>query len=567
MPSRTRARAMLKWIAALALTVGAAAHAKQAPAQFDWFEYSGDDGLPKPGPGEYANPILQGFYPDPSIVRVGRDYYLVNSTFAWFPGMPIFHSRDLVHWTQIGNAIDRPTQLKFDKMTMWQGLYAPDISWHDGKFYIVNTCVGCGGNFVITAKRPEGPWSDPVFLPDVEGIDASLFFDDDGSAWLVHNGPPEGKPRYEGHTAIWLQAFDAKGLKTFGKPQVLVDGGVHPEQKPIWIEGPHIFKKDGLYYLISAEGGTEQGHSEVVFRSNKVTGPYVPLASNPILTQRDLPKDRPNPITSTGHAKFVDTPEGEWWAVFLAVRPYDSAGNFNTGRETFMMPVHWNDGWPRITEPGHGVPWTGPAPKLAQQPKPPVPTHGDFTLREDFNSPTLPPYWMQLRNPDGRWWWIRNGALQLDARAATFADEGNPSFLARRQQHLNATATTVVRFRPSSDAAEAGIVAYQNDAHWYFLGVGSEQGKPVVRVRMRNNDGAEGTIVKEVMLRSPTGAPAQLRISAHGGSYDFAWSADGRRWRTLLNGADGTILSAPKAGGFVGAVFGLYAHEGTGGGK
>ena len=176
---------MHKCLPALALLAAgvAPASAKQAPAQFDWFEYRGDDGLPKPGPGEYANPILQGFYPDPSIVRVGHDYYLVNSTFAWFPGMPIFHSRDLVHWTQIGNAIDRPKQLDLAKTNMGLGLYAPDISWHEGTFYILNTCVGCGGNFVITARRPEGPWSDPVFLPEVDGIDTSLFFDDGGKSW------------------------------------------------------------------------------------------------------------------------------------------------------------------------------------------------------------------------------------------------------------------------------------------------------------------------------------------------------------------------------------------------
>ena len=545
------------------LVISAPALARQAPAKFDWFEYRGNDGLPKPGPGQYANPILQGFYPDPSIVRVGRDYYLVNSTFAWFPGMPIFHSRDLVHWTQIGNAIDRPGQLDLSKTNMGLGLYAPDISFHDGKFYILNTCVACGGNFVITAKRPEGPWSDPVWLPDVNGIDTSLFFDDDGSAWIVHNGPPPEKPKYEGHTAIWLQQFDPKSMKTFGKAEVLVDQGTHPERNPIWIEGPHIFKKDGFYYLIAAEGGTADQHSEVVFRSDKVTGPYVPLESNPILTQRDLPADRANPITSTGHAKFVDTPEGEWWAVFLGVRPYDSAGNFNTGRETFMMPVRWNDRWPRVTEPGQRVPWTASGPKLPPQGKAPMPTNGDFAMREEFNSPKLAPYWMQLRNPSGHWWRIANGALELDARTAAIADEGNPSLLARRQQHQNATATTALHFQPSSDAAEAGIVAYQNDAHWYFIGIGSDRGKRVVRVRRRNNDAADGTIIGQAILPASAGSPIQLRISAHGALYDFAWSADGRRWRTLVKGADGTILGTQKAGGFVGAVFGLYAHDGS----
>lgn len=554
---------MLRWIAAAAMLVAApvASSAKQAPAQFDWFEYSGSDGLPKPGPGEYANPILQGFYPDPSIVRVGEDYYLVNSTFSWFPGMPIFHSRDLVHWTQIGNAIDRSSQLDFGKLGMGQGLYAPDISFHDGTFYLINTCVGCGDTFVMTARDPAGPWSDPIFLPDLAGaIDPSIFFDEDGTAWIVNNGPPQEKPRYEGHRALWLQQFDAKPMKTVGSRRVLVDGGVHPEQNPIWIEGPHIFRKDGLYYLIAAEGGTAEQHSEVVFRSDKVTGPYVPLASNPILTQRDLPNDRVKPITSTGHADFVETPNGEWWAVFLGVRPYDEAGNFNTGRETFMMPVRWEDGWPRITNPGELVPWEAPAAKLPRQPKGPVPLNGDFTLREEFNSARLPPYWMMLRNPAGSWWRIGEGALELDPRPVGLGDDGNPSLVARRQQHLNASATTQLRFRPASDNAEAGLVAMQSDEYYYFIGVGRHRGRAVVRVRQRAGD-KQATLAEAPLAGS---SPVQLRISARGPRYDFAWSPDGRHWRTLVRNADGTILSTKTAGGFVGAVFGLYAHDGGG---
>ena len=551
---------MHKWIAAILLLAAAATGpAQQPPARFDWFEYSGEDHLPKPGPGEYANPILQGFYPDPSVIRVGSDYYLVNSTFAWFPGIPVWHSRDLVNWKEIGNAIDRPGQLNFDKMTMWQGVYAPDISWHDGTFYILNTCVGCGGNFVITAKNPAGPWSDPVFLPDVDGIDTSLFVDDDGSAWIVHNGPPAGQPRYQGHTAIWLQQFDPKTLKTFGQHHVLVDSGVHPERNPIWIEGPHLFKKDGAYYLIAAEGGTEEGHSEVVFRSDHVTGPYVPGANNPVLTQRDLPKDRKNPITSTGHASFVETQNGDWWAMFLGVRPYDNFGNFNTGRETFLMPIHWAEGWPRVTKPGEVVSWIGRRPNL-----PPghglTPTHGGFSVRDEFSGPTLSPSWLMLRSPHERWWRIANGSLQLDARPVGLGDIGNPSLLARRQQHLNAVATTKVRFDPTSDRAEAGIVALQNDEHWYFLGIGRDQGKRVVRLRRRADaqDPAAGAILASAPV---DGDSVELRVSAHGGAYDFAWSEDGRHWRTLVSGADGTILSTKRAGGFVGSVFGLYAHQ------
>ena len=525
-----------------------------AQASFDWFDYRGDDHLPKPAAGQYSNPILQGFYPDPSIVRVGRDYYLVNSTFIWFPGIPVFHSRDLVNWTQIGNAIDRSSQLNFAKLNTWQGVYAPDISFHAGTFYIINTCVPCGGNFVITAKNPAGPWSEPTWLP-IDGIDTSLFFDEDGSAWIINNGPPEEKPRYEGHRAIWLQQFDTKQMKLIGPRKVLIDSGVHPEENPIWIEGPHIFRKDGAYYLIAAEGGTAEGHSEVVFRSDKVTGPYVPFADNPILTQRDL---KGSPITSTGHASFVKTPSGDWWSVFLGVRPYDDQ-NFNTGRETFLMPVRWEQGWPRITDHGARVPWVARRPNLPAGPRAPVPTSGSFTIRDEFNGSKLPPYWMMMRNPVGKWWRLAGGALHLDARGTALGDMGNPSLWARRQQHLNATVTTRVRFNPPSDAAEAGLAAMQNDEYFYYLAVGRDHGKRVVRLRRRA--GGPDAMAGAVLASSPIpNGPIELRINARGAAYDFGWSADGKSWHSLARNADGTLLSTKKSGGFVGAVFALYAH-------
>jgi xylan 1,4-beta-xylosidase len=545
--------------AAIVLASAAAAAPVQPPARFDWFDYRGDDGLPKPGAGEYANPILQGFYPDPSVVRVGSDYYLVNSTFGWFPGIPVWHSRDLVNWTQIGNAIDRPGQLKLDGMSMWQGVYAPDISWHDGTFYIVNTCVGCGGNFVITAKNAAGPWSDPVFLPDVDGIDTSMVFDGDGSAWIVHNGPPQGTPDYPGHTAIWLQQLDIKTLKTFGPKRLLIDKGTHPDRKPIWIEGPHIFRKDDAYYLIAAEGGTEDRHSEVVFRSEHVTGPYVPFAGNPILTQRDLRADRPQPITSTGHASFVETQKGQWWAVFLGVRPYDGH-NFNTGRETFLAPVRWQAGWPRITDPRQQLPWVAPRADLPRQPEAKLPTNGAFEVRENFSRPELPSGWMLLGQPHDHWWRTSSGQLLLEAQPVALGTGPNPSLLARRQQHQNFVATTKVSFVPTSDAAEAGIVAMQNPDYWYGVLVGRDHGKVVVRVRRRagGGDPVAGTILASASL--PSAGAVELRIASRGATYDFSWSKNGRRWHLLLSGADGTVLSTKRAGGFVGAVLGVYAH-------
>src|SRR6187402_1409013 len=268
-----RLREGLFALAFVALTAATPAAAEDA--RFAWFEYSGADG-DAPAQGQYRNPILAGFYPDPSIVRVGEDYYLVNSTFSWFPGIPVFHSRDLVHWRQIGNAIDRPNQLSFDGLTISKGVFAPAITWHDGTFYIVNTCVDCGGNFVITARDPAGPWSDPAWLPTVEGIDPSLFFDDDGSAWLINNRAPAGGSTYDGHRALWIERFDPVGLKMLGHPKMVVDGGIEPGKKPIWIEGPHIYKRNGKYYLMAAEGGTSVNHSEVILRADRVDGPYRP---------------------------------------------------------------------------------------------------------------------------------------------------------------------------------------------------------------------------------------------------------------------------------------------------
>ncbi|QNM84036.1 glycoside hydrolase family 43 protein [Sphingomonas sabuli] len=541
--------------------VSAHSAAAAAPAAFDWFEYSGTEAGPAAGPGEFSNPILQGFYPDPSITQVGNDYYLVTSTFAYFPGLPVFHSRDLVNWTQVGNAIDRNSQLDFKALGLSRGVFAPGISWHDGTFYIANTCVDCGGNFVITASDPAGPWSDPAWLPDLEGgIDPSLVFED-GQAFILNNGPPPGEPKYDGHRAIWIQRFDTRTLKTFGPRTLLLDGGVRPEEKPIWIEGPHIFSKDGYYYLIAAEGGTSVNHSQVVLRSKAVTGPYEPFAGNPILTQRDLPEDRVLPVTSAGHADFVTTPSGEWWTTFLATRPY-SGDYYNTGRETFLLPVRWVDGWPRITEPGARIPTILKRPDLPATAPPATPTRGTFTVREEFDGARLPPGWMMMRNPRQLWWSLQSGQLLLQPRAVALGDQGNPSFLARRQQHLQASATTSVRI--DSRTGEAGLVALQNDDYWYAIVVGHDGGHPTITVKRRAgpDDPKVGKVVASRRLATQPGLPVQLRIRADGPAYAFDWSSDGTTWTTLVDKADGTILSTKTAGGFVGAVFGLYAYDG-----
>ena len=547
-------------LAALLTAPAAAAH---GAARFDWFEYQGSEPTPQASPAEYHNPILQGFYPDPSIIRVGSDYYLANSTFAYFPGIPIFHSRDLVNWTQIGNAVDRPDQFDFTGLAVSEGMFAPSISEHADTWYIVNVCVGCGGNFVITAKDPRGPWSKPTFIRGLDGaIDASLFFDEDGGAWIVYNAPPPGKPLYDGHRAIWLQRFDPATGQTTSKRTLLVNGGIHPKAKPIWIEGPHIFKKDRFYYLIAAEGGTAEGHSEVVLRSRSVNGPYEPGPVNPILTQRDLPSERPLPVTSAGHAQFVQTQNGEWWAAFLATRPYRD-DFYNMGRETFLLPVKWHDGWPQILPPGRAIPYSGPRPNLARGAKPTIPTNGSFKVVDSFDGDALPPYWMMLRTPKQPWYSLDGGSLVLQPRPISIGSRGNPSLLARRQQHANASASTVVRYAPAQDGDRAGLVALQNDAYWYFLGEERQGGRVSITLERRAGptEPENGATVASLPLEAAAGAPLYLRIVARGGAYDFYYGYAPNRWQPLKVDEDGTLLSTKRAGGFVGAVFGLYTYS------
>ncbi|WP_231733318.1 MULTISPECIES: glycoside hydrolase family 43 protein [unclassified Phenylobacterium] len=555
MAARSR-RQVLSLGAAALVALALVSPASAAEARFDWFEYRGHDpaGVTPLKPGEYRNPILRGFYPDPSLTRVGDDFYLVTSTFAYFPGLPVFHSRDLVNWTQIGNAIDRPDQLDFKDLGLSRGVFAPTISHRDGTFYILNTCVDCGGNYLITAKDPSGPWSDPIWIKDVDGIDPSFFFDEDGRTWLLNNGPPEGAPLYPGHRAIWIQEFDLAARKPIGPRKVLVNGGVDLSTKPIWIEGPHIFKRGGWYYLSCAEGGTAEGHSQVILRSRNVLGPYEPWSGNPILTQRGLPRGRPHPITSAGHAQLVQTAKGEWWASFLATQPY--AGDFyNTGRETFLLPVKWtDDGWPVILPSGQAIPRTHRRPDL-----PPAPA-GTPPEREEFDGKALGPEWMTIRNPRGPWYRLDAGTLVLEG-AEPLGGSGHPAYAGRRQQHVNAEAATRVRFTPARGGDRAGLVALQSPDFFYALTVGREGGAMVVALERRA--GPKAPVNGEVVATAPVpaGQPVELKITARGGRYDFAYALAPGRWTTLAADQDGTILSTKTAGGFVGATFGLYAYS------
>ncbi|HEX2083450.1 MAG TPA: glycoside hydrolase family 43 protein [Xanthomonadaceae bacterium] len=525
------------------------------PVLFDWFEYRGRDAVfetPLPE-GHYRNPVLAGFHPDPSITRVGDRYYLVNSSFAYFPGIPVFESTDLVHWKQVGNAIERPSQLDFDGLGLSRGVFAPAIEHHDGTFYVVNTAVDSGGNFIVTATDPAGPWSDPVWLKTVDGIDPSLFFDDDGKAYLLNNGPPEGTPRYDGHRAIWLQAFDIAKRQPFGPRKVLIDGGVDPSTNPIWIEGPHLYKREGWYYLNCAEGGTGPQHSQVILRSRDVWGPYVPYAHNPILTQRDLPSDRAHPITNVGHADLVEAPDGRWWAIFLASRNYGGV-HYNTGRETFLLPVEWKDGWPTILAPGNAIPYVAPGPASMPRKAAQAPSTGNFVWRDEFDKPTLDRAWLFVRVPKRDWYDLADDRLAITPLGEGLETLRNPAFLARRQQHIAFEASTALRV-PDEAGTEAGMAAFQNETHWYFLG--ARRRESAIELFLEKHDEAGRRIVATRTL--PASDTLRLKIEGDGGEYTFGFDT-GQGWQWLARNQDGTLLSTDVAGGFVGAVLGPHAR-------
>lgn len=507
---------------------------------------------------QYSNPILSGFYPDPSICKAGDNYYLVNSSFAYYPGLPIFHSKDLVNWKQVGYALDRPSQLNLDGAGVSRGLFAPAISYHKGKFYLVCTLIDKGGNFIITADRAEGPWSEPVWLPQVNGIDPSLFFDTNGKAYIVFNSiPPDNKPLYNGHRTIRIFEMDMTSLKAKGEEKLLINGGTNISKKPVWIEGPHIFQKDGWYYLICAEGGTGYQHSEVVFRSRQVDGPFESYVNNPILTQRHLDRNRPNPITTTGHADFVQTPEGKWYAVFLGCRPYEG-DHFNIGRETFMAPVQWEDGWPVILRGNEVVKYHYPVPMPKLTKKVNNPFNANLQFRDNFDMPVLENRWMFLRTPRTKWYDLsqRKGWLSLQARPQSASGTGNPSFVAFRQQSLDGTATTALEFNPANEKEKAGLIIFQNETHFYYIAKSVDNGQPVVQLFQSAPDSSMKLLASAAL--SSSGQQIQLRIQSRGNRYLFSYATGDGEWKILKDDADARFLSTQTAGGFVGSVFALY---------
>jgi alpha-N-arabinofuranosidase len=487
----------------------------------------------------YTNPVIPGFHPDPSVCRVGDDYYLVTSSFEYFPGVPIFHSKDLIHWTQIGHCLTRDSQLYLEKTGASGGIYAPTIRYHDGVFYMITTNVSSKGNFLVYTTDPAGEWSEPVWLKQ-GGIDPSLYFED-GKCYMVSN------PR----SAIYLCEIN---------PQT---GEQLTESKILWtgiggrnVEAPHIYKKDGWYYLMCAEGGTEYGHMETIARSRNIYGPYDSNPANPILTNFRRGAES-NPVQGTGHADLVEATDGSWWMVCLAFRPLDGQ-HYLMGRETFLLPVRWDtNAWPVVN--GNGIVNINMnVPTLPQQPTP-TPSYST-----DFNETTLGFEWNYLRNPrrDNYSLTARKGFLRLKATTVKLDDVDTPTFVGRRQQHINFVAGTTVRLRDASQGDEAGLTVLMNNHSHYDIFVEKGHGS-TYRVVLRYRLGELTHIEREIEV--PNGN-IYLQVTGSRRTYAFAYSTDGKTYQPLGQ-INTKYLSTETAGGFTGIYLGLYAVAADDGSK
>ncbi len=549
---------------------------------FTQFSYTGNDAVYANHPlkeDEFYNPILQGCYPDPSMVRRGDDYFLVASSFSMFPGVPIFHSTDLVNWKQIGHVLDRPSQLKVEKSGISAGIYAPSIKYNkkNETFYMITTQIAGGiGNMVVKTKDPFKGWGEVKKL-NFPGIDPSLFFDEDGKAYVVHNDEHADRSKilYNGHRIIRQWEYDLEKDEVIpGTDVVLVDGGVDISQKPIWIEAPHMYKKNGKYYLMCAEGGTGDWHSEVIFISDSPKGPFVPAPNNPILTQRYFPADRKDKIDWAGHADLVEGKDGKYYAVFLGIRP-NAKDRVNTGRETFLIPVDWSGTFPVYQ---NGLVPLKPKLKLPQgvtnqTGKNGFFPSGNFTFTDNFTTANLDHRWIAMRGPREEFITTSpKGGVSIKPFEANIKAVAPVSALFHRQQHSSFEAVVTMNYIPGSGKDLAGIVCYQGEAFNYVFGVTKKDNDYylVLAKNARERQAGpprQGSVVPSTIIGSTKidiKKPVRLKVSAsQQDEYTFSYSTDGSSFQTVGGAVSGDILSTNVAGGFTGALIGLYATSGN----
>lgn len=519
-------------------------------------------------PRTIQNPILRGFNPDPSIIRVGEDYYVATSTFEWFPGVQIHHSRDLVNWRLLSRPLTRPSQLNMLGAPDSCGVWAPCLTHADGKFWLIYTDVkrygrtttgGASGaslrdfhNYLVTAEDIEGPWSDPVFL-NSSGFDPSLFHDDDGRKWLLNQlwDHRPGRNRFAG---IVAQEYDAFAARLVGERKLIFPGTALG-----LTEAPHLYKRDGWYHLITAEGGTGFGHAVTMARSRALEGPYDLHPDGPVLTSRDRPHAT---LQRAGHADLVETPDGTTWMAYLCGRPLPNRGRCVLGRETAIQPMTWgDDGWLR-TRDGSGDPELAPpSPGLPPVAWPAAPAW------EDFDGPDLPIDFQWLRSPfpdDLFSLTARPGWLRLHGRE-TIGSQYRQALVARRQQAMCYGARTVLDFAPAHFQQAAGLVCYYGASkfHYLFVSRDAENGRHLQVMSALPDSPQADAFTTPVSL--PDTGLVHLRVEVDFERLRFAWSLDGEAWTWLPQVFDASILSdeatAPGAPNFTGAFVGMACQD------
>lgn len=516
------------------------------------------------------NPILRGFNPDPSIVRVGDDYFIAVSTFEWFPGVQIHHSRDLKNWRLLSRPLQRASQLNMLGDPDGCGVWAPCLSHADGRFWLIYTDVkrygrttvgGASGaslrdfhNYLVTCETIDGEWSDPIHL-NSSGFDPSLFHDDDGRKWFVNQlwDHRPGKNRFAG---IVLQEFSSGEGRLVGERKVIFEG------TPTGLtEAPHLYKRDGWYYLITAEGGTGFGHAVTMARSRRIDGPYELHPDTYLVTARDRPHA---PLQRAGHADLVETADGETYAVYLVGRPIPNRGRCTLGRETAIQKVVWGqDGWPRTLD-GSGDPTLEtPAPNLPQHPWPAAP------VREDFDAPTLPIdfQWLRTPYPDEIFsLTAKPGALRLYGRE-TVGSLFRQALVARRQQAHCYSAATTLDFEPAHFQQAAGLICYYNGAKLHYLHVthDAETGKHLRVMTCTPDSPQSDSFTAPIPLAA---GPVELRVEVDFERLRFGFRQGGGGWTWLPEVFDASILSdeatAPGAPNFTGAFVGMACQDMSG---
>lgn len=474
---------------------------------------------------KYSNPVIPGFHPDPSICRVGQDFYLVTSSFEYFPGVPIFHSRNLVNWKQIGHCLTRDSQLRLSGARISGGIYAPTLRYRGGRYYMVTTNTSNGGNFFVWSDDPAGEWSEPLWVED-GGIDPDLFWDDDGSVFFTRSGIHQRKIEIETGRLLTKSVGLWSGC-----------AGHYPE-------APHIYKINGRYYLMIAEGGTEYGHCVTIVRGPGPQGPWESCPHNPILTHRSK---MTIPIQATGHADMIEDQNGNWWMVCLGIRPKGFHLCHFLGRETFLTPVKWVDGWPVVGTNGEiALEMEGP------DGLPPV-ENQSYATRDDFTEDQLSLHWNFLCNPVKGNWSLADSQLNLACVGPDLNAMEGQSWVGRRQQHFNFRVSARIEFTAQKGCEEAGLTVFQNINHHYEVGATARDGEGRLIVRR-----TIGTLSVEVASIPVPEGPLVLVIEGNEADYRLGYAV-GDSAPVFLAKGETRYLSTEVGGRFTGVYLAMYA--------